>query len=215
MTFPENERAELMAILEQAAATTGATESPTADDFPLEFPNDHPAGTRGSKDSSEESGQHPDPADDRAAAADGASTTTSIDPDLATALDAIDTDVRDEDDPIEQYEYLKRHPALADVIEHPTHGRVLAVAYAEVKGGTRKRWFNCRIGARGFFEIEAIEEYQRQDDAGRYFVKLIRAEDGLTIRRWVRDSDGDRDLARGAVVLRVSGDRLVVRKKGA
>ena len=45
-------------------------------------------------------------------------------------------------------------------------------------------------------------------------MKLLRAEDGMTVRRWVRDSDGDRDLARGAVVLRVSGDRLVVSKKG-
>lgn len=213
MTFPENERAELMAILEQAAATTGATENPTADDFPLEFPNDDPLRTGGSKDASHESEHHDHLADDAAAPADGASNTPSIDPDLATALDTIDTDVCDRADPVEQYEYLKRTPALADLVEHPTHGRVLAVAYAEVRGSTKKRWFNCRINGQGFFEVEAIEEHQRQDDHGRYYVKLLRAEDGLTVRRWVRDSDGQSDLARGAVVLRVSGDRLVVSKK--
>lgn len=210
----ENERLELEAILEQAAATTGATENPTADDFPLEFPNDNPLETGGSKDASEDSERHADPTDDGAAVVDGASNTTSIDPELAAALDDIDTEACDRADPVEQYEHLKRTPALADLIEHPTHGRVLALAYAEVRGSTRKRWFNCRINGQSFFDLDAIEEHQRQDDSGRFYVKLLRAEDGMTVRRWVRDSDGDRDLARGAVVLRVSGDRLVVSKKG-
>lgn len=116
--------------------------------------------------------------------------------------------VVDTRDPIEDFLWIKGVRGLTAPHSDPGRGRILVVAYVDVEKEGIRRWFNCQVNRVGFFEVEALEEFQRKGAAGRLVVKLIPWREGTTVRRWCKASNAERNVPGHDMTFVVSGEQL-------
>jgi len=113
---------------------------------------------------------------------------------------------------IEDFEFLKKTKFFASPIDHPKHGKVLAVAYFKVTKGEHQWHLNCKIGDHDFFDAPYVAKFERRSSQGRFVVKLIEWEEGLEVRRWGRNRNNHRDEPKFA--LRFQLDDTEIRQVG-